>query len=151
MIPRIILICLISILCFCISPIHAGAENWTYFDSDNSGKWYYDKENLTGTRTGIVVFWAKIVYTKEAVRELIDEEKKKGTYKKSYDSWNYSLSNYACECDKLTCGLQSSIAYNTRGDVLHTYSASPVTAKWDRPRAGSVLDKLINDICRTKQ
>ncbi len=86
LIPKIIIIFLISIVCFCISPIHAGAENWTYFDSDNSGKWYYDKENLTGTRTGIVVFWAKVIYTKEALRELIDEEKKKGTYKKKIKS-----------------------------------------------------------------
>ncbi|MBP1749615.1 MAG: hypothetical protein H6Q52_2154 [Deltaproteobacteria bacterium] len=141
----------ISIFCFCVSPINAGAENWTYFDTDKSGKWYYDKESLTGTRTGIVVFWVKIVYSKEGLQELLDEEKSKGTYKKSYDSWNYSLSNYACECDKLTCGLQGSIAYNTKGDVLNADSPSPVTEKWGKSPTGSILDKLVNEICRTKQ
>jgi hypothetical protein len=94
--------------------MHSRAEIWTYFDTDKSGKWYYDKESLTGTRTGIIVFWVKVIYTKEGLRELIDEEKAKGTNKKSYNSWNYSLSNYACECDKSTCGLQGSIAYNIK-------------------------------------
>ena len=138
-------------LCFCLCPTHAGADVWTYLDADNSGKWYYDKDSLSGTRTGIIVFWVKVVYTKEKLRELIDEEKKKGTYKKSYDSWNYDMFNYACECDKLTCGLQSSIAYSSKGGVVHTYSAAPITEKWEKTRTGSVLDKLVNDICKTKQ
>lgn len=141
----------ILIFCFCLSPINAGAENWTYFDTDKSGKWFYDKESLTGTRTGIVVFWAKVVYSKEGLRELIDEEKAQGTYKKSHDMWNYSMSNYACECDRLTCGQQGSIAYSSNGKVLHTHSVPPVTEKWVKFPAGSVLDKLITEICKTKQ
>lgn len=138
-------------LCLCLCPIHASADVWTYLDADDAGKWYYDKESLSGTRTGIIVFWVKVVYTKEKLRELIDEEKRKGTYKKSYDSWNYDMFNYACECDRLTCGLQSSIAYSGTGAVLHTYSATPITEKWEKPRAGSVLNKLAIDICKTKQ
>lgn len=137
--------------CFCLCPTHSGAEIWTYLDADNTGKWYYDKESLSGTSTGIVVFWVKVVYTKEKLRELIGEEKKKGTYKKSYDSWSYDMFNYACECDKLTCGLQSSIAYSSKGGVVHTYSATPITEKWEKARAGSVIDKLVIDICKTKQ
>jgi hypothetical protein len=137
-------------ICFCLCAAYAGAEIWTPLDTDNAGKWYYDKEGMTRTRTGVVVFWVKVVYTKEALRELLDEEKREGTYKKTYDSWNYSMFNYACECDKLTCGLQSSIAYSAKGTVLHTYTATPVTEKWEKNRAGSVLDKLVTEICRTK-
>lgn len=150
---RIIFIFLILTCSFWVASVCARAENWTYFDTDKYGKWYYDKESLTGTSTGTrtVVFWIKVVHTKEALRELIDAEKEKGTYKRTYDSWNYSLSNYACECDKLTCGLQGSIAYNTKGDVLNTDSPSPITGKWEKPRAGSSLSKLLDIICRTKQ
>lgn len=140
----------VLVLCFCVSPINAATENWTYIDTDRSGKWYYDKESLAGTRTGIVVFWVKIVYSKERLRELLYEEKANGTYKKSHDSWDYSLSNYACECDRLKCGLQGSIAYSASGDVLHTFSAPPITEKWEKFRPGSILDKLINNICKTK-
>lgn len=149
---HIIVISLLALaLCLCLCPMHASADVWTYLDADNAGQWYYDKESLSGTRAGIVVFWVKVVYTKEKLRELIDEEKKKGAYKKSYDTWNYDMFNYACECDKCTCGLQSSIAYSTKGAVLHTYSATPITEKWEKPRAGSILDKLVNDICKAKQ
>lgn len=149
---HIIVISLLALsFCFCLCPAHAGAEIWSPLDSDKTGQWFYDKESLTGTRTGIMVFWVKVVYTKEALRELLDEEKKKGTYKKTYDVWNYSMFNYACDCDKLACGMQSSIAYSAKGTVLHTYSASPVTEKWERFPAGSILDKLITDICKTKQ
>jgi hypothetical protein len=148
---HIIVISFLAVMfCFCLFPTHSGAEIWTYLDADNSGKWYYDKESLSGTSTGIVVFWVKVVYTQDALRQVIDEEKKKGTYKKSYDSWNYSMFNYACECDRLTCGMQGSIAYSVKGAVLHTHSASPVTEKWEKARTGSVLDNLVTDICRTK-
>jgi len=147
---RIMFLSLIAIACFFSLPVNAGAEIWTYLDSDDTGKWYYDKDSLARTRTGTVVFWVKVAYSRDALQELLTEEKRKGTYTKNYDSWNYSMFNYACECDKLTCGLQSSIAYDTSGGILNTYSAGPVTEKWERFRAGSILDKFISDICKTK-
>lgn len=147
---HIVIISFLLVVSFCALPVNAGAETWTYLDSDDTGKWYYDKDSLARTRTGTVVFWVKVAYSRDALQELLTEEKRKGTYNKSYDSWNYSMFNYACECDKLTCGLQSSIAYSIGGDVLNTYSAAPVTEKWEKFRAGSIIDKLINDICKTK-
>jgi hypothetical protein len=146
----IMFLSLIAIIGFCSLPVNAGAEIWTHLDSDDTGKWYYDKDSLARTRTGTVVFWVKVAYSRDALQELLTEEKRKGTYTKSYDSWNYSMFNYACECDKLTCGLQSSIAYDTSGAILKTYSAGPVTEKWEKFRAGSILDKFISDICKTK-
>lgn len=137
--------------CFCLSPAVARAENWTHFDTDRYGKWYYDEESLAGTRTGIVVFWVKVVYSKEGLRGLLEEAKGKGTYKKNFDSLHYSLSNYACECDELTCGLQGVVAYNIKGDVVNVDSPSPVTEKWEKPVGGSGLEKLIGGICRMKK
>ena len=133
-----------------LAPVHARAEVWTYLGTDPAGKWYYDKESLVATRTGTCVFWVKVVHARDALKELVTEEKRKGTYKEGLESWNYSMSNYACECDKKTCGLQSSIAYDKRGTVLSTSSASPVT-KWAAFKEGSILDKLVDTVCNKKK
>ncbi len=147
----IIILLALSVFCFCMAPAGSWAENWTYFDTDKSGKWYYDKDGVAETGAGTVIFWTKVIYTKEGLRELLDAEKAKDTYNKGRESLNYSTFNYACNCEKLVCGLQGSIDYNARGNVVNTDYSSPVTQKWEKPRAGSYLEKVLTIVCKVKQ
>lgn len=146
--PVIILILFIAVSGIA-APRIVPAADWSYVESDQAGKWYYDRESMTQGAKSIIMLWTKLVYTEISKTEYVKYLKEESLYYKGYDRLAYKMNYWACDCFSRECGNQSFIVYNDANQVIDEGS-SPVTEEWIKVTPKSPLDKILSKNCKSQ-
>ena len=120
----------------------AWGMNWKLFHQDDSGMYFYDRENIIRSSEDIVEVWTKLEYTERSVIEMVIK------FGKHYENLSYSLEFSEINCAKKRHRLLLFTAYSPQGNVLHDDPPGSRPPPWKTISRGSVEESLYKAVCK---
>jgi hypothetical protein len=113
--------------------------DWIPFDKNEDADFYYDKEDLKRSSSGIVTLWVKQIYTKKGGRDA-------GTLLgKNFENLDHSVTLFEVDCVGKMDVFLSTVYFSKNGTVLEIKEPA---SRWEFISAGSTFDILYSKVCQ---
>ena len=120
------------------------ADDWKYVIESKYSLQYYNPENIAYPSTGIVRGWLKIVPTEEGKEWEIQRRKEKGLPIKGFENYDHEMELEEVDCSAKRIRLLSSVFYDTRGNVIDSFSGK---GEWDHVVPESIGEAIYESMC----
>ena len=129
------------LLVFCViiflfgSMEEACGEDWKRYGGDGSGVFYYDVESMTRPAKNTVRVWAKMVHSKENIKQL----------GKGLENLVYSKRLWEINCPDKKIRRLSKVAHSKDGKILISDNTEE---KWQSITPRSLAEDLYEKVCK---
>lgn len=108
----------------CVTGFAEGTDRWATCYEDSDCKVFFDVQTFTITPDESILVWEKTLYTKP-------------TYKVKGKDVYSSLACMEYRKDR-TCGIRSSVVYDKKGSIIHSFTCKDDEVEWVAIPPGSV-------------